>query len=117
MIMDLAGVADSDESFSEIPTSSHQHLAETAERAVRTMRGTIPEYPDSYVDLAHYLGAQGTSIPAAVVAASTQEDLELDPRIARATVTIGAADRSGRVPFSITIRTVEGAIVETEGTA
>lgn len=101
---DLAGVEDSDDGFSEIDVSSEQHLNETAQRAVRTRRGTIAEFPDRYVDLAGFVHANTvTSTPAVVVSASVQDDLEQDERITRATCVIGQPGPDKRVPFSITI--------------
>ncbi len=112
---DLAGVDDSDEMFSELDDDSEQHLRETAARAVKTRRGTIREFPDRYVDLASYVQAQGSSVPGGAVAMGIQQDLEEDPRVQRAEVTIGAAPVRGRVPFAITITTVRGAIVTYTG--
>lgn len=112
---DLAGVDDSDEFFSEVDEDTEQHLRETAARAVKTRRGTIREFPDRYVDLASYVQAQSASVPGGAVAMGIQEDLEQDPRVLRAQVVIGAATVGGRVPFSITITTVPGAIVTVDG--
>jgi hypothetical protein len=112
---DLSGVEDSDASFSEIDESTEQHLSETAQRAVRTRRGTIREFPDRYVDLAGFVQARAASIPAAMVVGGVQEDLEQDERIDAATVTIGEAGTDNRVPFTIDIKPVAGAIVTVTG--
>ncbi len=112
---DLAGVDDSDEFFSEIDEDTEQHLRETAARAVKTRRGTIREFPDRYVDLASYVQAQSASVPGGAVAMGIQTDLEEDPRVQRAEVTIGAAPVGGRVPFAIKITTVRSAIVSVDG--
>lgn len=113
---DLAGVDDSDEGFSEVDESTEQHLHESAQRAVRTRRGTIREWPDRYVDLAGFIQARTAGLPAAAVTGSVQEDLEEDERIASATVVIGEAGVDNRVPFSITIQPTAGALTTTTGT-
>jgi hypothetical protein len=114
---DLSGVEDSDDSFTEIETSSRQHIHETAGRAVRTRRGTLREFQDRYVDLAGFAHKREPDVPAAIAANSTQDDLEQDARIERATVTFSAPGRDGRTPFKIDIKTTAGAMVETEGLA
>lgn len=111
---DLAGVEDSDENFSEIDEDSDQHLNETAQRAVRTRRGTIREFPDRYVDLAEYLQAQASSVPAGAVSMGIQEDLEQDERIQRASVKIGPAGANGRATFTIEVTPVKGTTVTVE---
>lgn len=111
---DLAGVEDSDAAFSEIDTSTPQHFRETAARAVRTRRGTIREFPDRYVDLAGFVHKHGSVLPAAIVANGAQDDLEQDARIERATVTIGAPGRDGRIPFKVELKATSGALIETE---
>lgn len=115
-MIDLAGVEDSDDAFTEIDTTSQQHLNETAQRAVRTRRGTIREFPDRYVDLAGFIQANtATSTPAAVVATGVQEDLEQDSRIERATVVIGQPGTDRRVPFTIRVEPIRGEIETVEG--
>lgn len=116
-MLDLAGVEDSDVTFIEIDVTSDQHLNETAQRVVRTRRGTIAEFPDRYVDLAGYVQANtATSTPAAVVAAGVQDDLEQDERIERATCVIGQPDAvARRVPFTVTVEPIRGDDVVVEG--
>lgn len=114
---DLAGIEDSDDLFTEIETTSRQHFQETAGRAVRTRRGTLREFPGRYVDLSGFAHKQSATVPAAVVANSTQDDLEQDARIERATVTFGVPGSDGRTPFSVVLNTTAGALIETEGSA
>jgi hypothetical protein len=117
-MMDLAGAEDSDDGFSELDTATEQHLSETAQRAVRTRRGTIAEFPDRYVDLAGFVQSNtaAPSTPAAVVAASVQDDLEQDERIDRATCVIGQPGVDRRVPFTITVEPTRGDDVVVQGT-
>lgn len=111
---DLAGVEDSDPGFSEIDVASVQHLNESAQRAVRTRRGAIREFPDRYVDLADYVQSQALSIPAGAVAMGIQQDLEQDSRVEWARVTLGPASTNGRATFKIEIKPVKGALVTVE---
>ncbi len=117
MGIDLAGALDSDDKFTSIDEATEQHLRETAERAVRTRRGTInetEELANAYIDLAEELHSKGP-FPLSAYTSAVQEGLELDARIQSARVTFDEATPEQRIPFDIELRLPDGTVIDVQG--
>lgn len=114
---DLAGVEDSDPGFKEIDTLTEQHVRETAERAVRTRRGTVREFQQRYVDLAGYVQSRSAEVPVTVLAGVVEDDLEADERVRRCVASFSPPNPMGRISFSIELTMADGTTLTTSGTA
>lgn len=114
---DLSGVDDSDAGFGEIDTMLERHVRETIERAVRTRRGTIREFPDNYVDLSGFVNARSAEVPLSTLEGAIQEDLQIDPRFRSAVATLTPPTSLGRVRFRVEATMADGTVLTFEGSA